>query len=302
LRVILGTSAQLASDAQVVDFLRFAMYRGINLSDIWLVDRRGSVAWAVLPVTSPGRTMVLFSPPHVAPTLQDTVAPDLVGRLLSDFQSRGIQLAQVLIDPADESVIHLYQRCAFQRLAELLYLNRDLRRTDAPVLPGNMHFISYSPERHALFARTISATYTDSLDCPALNGRRDIEDILAGHKAVGNFDPNTWFLLSDGDEALGASLLNRSPHSEAMELVYFGLVPLARGKGIGDLLMEHALHACTAANCRQITLAVDSRNTPALRLYRRHGLKDVCSRIAMMRDLRDLNATPVLNRSISSPS
>lgn len=270
------------------------MYRGINLSDIWLVDRRGCIAWAVLPVVSPGRTMVLFSPPHVAPTLQDTVGPDLVGRVIAEFWSRGIQLAQVLIDPGDESVIHLYQRCGFQRLAELLYLSRDLRRMAGPVLPGDYRIVSYSPEQHALFAQTISATYTESLDCPALNGRRGIEDIILGHKAVGNFDPATWFVLLDGDEALGISLLNRSPHSEAMELVYFGLVPGARGKRIGDLLMQHAFHASIAANARQITLAVDSRNVPALKLYRRHGLKQVCSRVALMRDLGELDRDEVV--------
>ncbi|HEX8524731.1 MAG TPA: GNAT family N-acetyltransferase [Tepidisphaeraceae bacterium] len=300
LRVILGSAAQLASDAQVVDFLRFALYRGINLDDLWLVDRRGQVAWAVLPVVSPGRTMVLFSPPHVAPTLQDTIAPHLIGHVLDEFRSRGTVLAQVLIDPADVSVISLYGRCGFQRLAELLYFNRDLRRHEAPTLPGRFHVITYSPERHNLFARAISATYTDSLDCPALNGRRDVEDIIAGHKAVGNFDASTWLMLLDRDEPLGVSLLNRSPHSEAMEIVYFGLVPLARGRGMGDLLMQQTLHTSVTANAKSLTLAVDSENVPALKLYKRYGLKEVCSRVAMMKDLREADRTPLPSMPISS--
>ncbi len=286
LRVILGSSSQLASDAQVVDFLRFAMYRGINLSDIWLADRRGTIAWAVLPVVSPGRTMVLLSPPHVAPTLQETIAPQLISHVLDDLGARGVHLAQALIDPGDSSVIHLYERVGFDRLAELLYLNRDLRRVDSPELVDGLHLVHYCPERHSLFARTISATYTDSLDCPALSGRRDIEDIIAGHKAVGHFDPVNWFCLLDRDEPLGISLLNHSPHSDAMELVYFGLVPLARGKGHGDLLMQHTLAAARTKNARQLTLAVDSRNMPALQLYQRHGLNPVCSRVAMLYDLR----------------
>jgi ribosomal protein S18 acetylase RimI-like enzyme len=36
----------------------------------------------------------------------------------------------------------------------------------------------------------------------------------------------------------------------------------------------------------ELSLAVDSRNTPALRLYYRHGFRRVGSRVAMVRDLR----------------
>jgi len=43
----------------------------------------------------------------------------------------------------------------------------------------------------------------------------------------------------------------------------------------------------------ELTLAVDSRNAPAMKLYFRHGLKRVGSRSAMIRDLRSLRASPV---------
>jgi ribosomal protein S18 acetylase RimI-like enzyme len=35
-----------------------------------------------------------------------------------------------------------------------------------------------------------------------------------------------------------------------------------------------------------LSLAVDSRNVPALRLYYRHGLRRIGSRTAMVKDLR----------------
>jgi len=288
LRLILGTASELASDEQVVDFLRFAMYRGIDVSDTWLAERRGCIVWAILPVMSPGRTMVLFSPPHVAPTLQDTAAPELIANVLAESRFHGVHLAQALIDPADVSVIALYERSGFERLAELRYLSRELRRVDQPQLPSAWHFQSYSPQTHAQFAETITATYQQSLDCPGLNGRREVEDILAGHKAVGTFDPKLWFVLSEGENIVGVVLLNRSPHTEAIELVYLGLIPAARGHKTGDLLMRHALWSASRANGRQLTLAVDSRNTPALKLYHRHGMTENCSRIALLRDLRDL--------------
>jgi L-amino acid N-acyltransferase YncA len=291
LRLILGTASELASDEQVVDFLRFAMYRGIDLTDIWLADRAGVIVWAILPIVSPGRTMVLFCPPHVAPTLQDTIAPQLIGGLLDNFRARGIHLAQVLIDPADRSLLALFERSGFERLAELIYLSCDLRKSKAPLLPAQYHWERYAADTHATFARTISATYTDSLDCPRLNGRRDVEDILAGHKAVGKFDPKLWFMLLENAEPVGVALLNRAPQTDGVELVYLGLTPRARGRGVSDLLMQHAIHEATTASGRQLTLAVDSQNAPALKLYHRHGLKQICSRIAMLRDLREPTAS-----------
>jgi len=290
LRLILGTPTDLASDEQVVDFLRFAMYRGIDLQSLWLAERRGVIVWAILPVYSPGRTLVLFSPPHVAPTLQDTIAPDLIARVLDDAAPHGTHLAQVLLDPDEQSVITLYQRAGFSRLAELMYLSRDLRRESAPDLPASFIARTYSSETHPLFIRAITASYNGSLDCPSLAGRRDIHDILAGHKAVGTFDPALWtVLLEHHHEPVGVSLLNRSPHSDSIELVYFGLVPSARGRGLSDVLLQHALHGAVKHNMRTMTLAVDSRNTPALKLYHRHNFRNVCSRVALLRDLREVS-------------
>jgi len=288
LRLILGTAGELASEEQVTDFLRFALYRHINLQDLYLAERRGVIVWAILPVVSPGRTMVLFCPGQVAPTLQDTIVPGLIARLLADFATRGVHLAQVLLDSSDSVVIRLFESIGFSRLAELLYLNRELRRLEQPTLPNGYRLLRYGPGVHSDFARTIAATYHQSLDCPALNGRRDMEDILEGHKAVGQFDANLWSLLCDGNVPIAVSLLNRSPHTEAIELVYFGLIPSMRGRGIGDLLMQHAFYTAHTANARYLTLAVDSRNLPALKLYRRHGLREVCSRIALLQDLREL--------------
>src|SRR5207302_922390 len=119
----------------------------------------------------------------------------------------------------------------------------------------------------ALFARAIADSYQSSLDCPDLNGVRDIKDVIAGHKASGEFDPAGWFVLLEAGEPRGALLLSHVPRTDAAELVYIGLVPSARGSGLGDLLMRQALWAVAAMRLARLTLAVDSRNDPALKLY-----------------------------------
>ena len=111
--------------------------------------------------------------------------------------------------------------------------------------------------------------------------------MIAGHKASGEFDPKLWFVLMENDSPIGALLLGRS-HGDAMELIYLGLVPEARGRGLGDWLMQLALHRMSAQRRGRLTLAIDSNNSPALALYHRHGMKEVATRVALLKDLRPL--------------
>src|SRR5205085_1102027 len=64
-RLILSTGAGAASDEQVLDFLSFAVERKFELSNIWIAVRGNHLVWTLLPVPSPGRTMLLFSPTYV---------------------------------------------------------------------------------------------------------------------------------------------------------------------------------------------------------------------------------------------
>jgi ribosomal protein S18 acetylase RimI-like enzyme len=307
LRLILGgPGGRRASDAQVVEFLAFALQRGIDLNEAWVVvDAAGRLAWAALPVTSPGRTMLVFAPPHVPTSgVGAELARPLVETLVRHHATRDVTLAQVLIDPHERAALRLFEGCGFARLAELIYLHRSApSAARLPALPDALAWRTYAPDTHTLFARGVSASYEGSLDCPALNGLRDIEDVLAGHQAAGEFDPALWFVLCErshdgrngngagagaaaGAAPLGALLLARSPRTDALELVYLGLTPGARGRGLGDLAMRHALAVVAREGAGSLSLAVDSRNAPALKLYYRHGLKRLTTRIALIRDLR----------------
>jgi hypothetical protein len=137
-----------------------------------------------------------------------------------------------------------------------------------------------------LFERAILQTYRQSLDCPGLNGLRDITDVIDGHRATGEFNPHFWHLLHRGEESLGVLLLSPMPQTDAVELVYLGLCPDARGQGLGDIMMKQANAMVLIAHRRRLTLAVDSINQPALKLYYRHGMHQIMKKIAMIRDLR----------------
>jgi mycothiol synthase len=287
LRLILGSAGRLAEESQVMDFIRFTTRRGAGLSDLQVVLVREHLVWAVLPMVSPGRTMLLFTAPVEFAGNHTSAIESTVEEICKHFASRDVQLAQMLLDPADEITIAAYKRCRFQHMAELIYLHRTLRKAPAPPpLPAHFQMHTYSAQTHSAFAAGILASYQNSLDCPPLNGLRDVQDIMAGHKAAGEFDPQDWFLLSLKDEPVGVLLLSRTLSADGMELVYLGLSPSVRGHGLGDYLMKVAEWRVCQRKLSRLTLAVDSMNEPALRLYYRHGMQRLTSKVALMRRLR----------------
>ena len=107
---------------------------------------------------------------------------------------------------------------------------------------------------------------------PELEGTRGLEDILAGHRAAGLFVPGAgnWGDVPGEPEAAAVLLLTEVPGRDAWEVIYLGLTPAARGRGLGRAVIRHALEA-GPGHAPILELAVDLRNTPAVRLYRSTG-------------------------------
>ena len=217
------------------------------------------------------------------------------------FAAKNFQLIQVLIDPAEQATVGMYTDRGFGPMAELIYMHRAFRKMAMPPLPVGARLLTYSESTHPLFAAGILATYEQSLDCPQLNGVRDIEDVILGHKSAGAFDPADWFVLMAGEEPIAVLLMTRVNNMDGMEIVYVGIKPASRGRGLGDYLVRLATGHATLRKCKHIALAVDAQNRPAISLYQRHGFERSTSRIALMRELnrrswRDVN---IRARSVS---
>ena len=288
-RLILSPPGASADAAAAREFLGLARERGIALDGLHVAGRRGRMLSAALPVLSPGRTMLILCPAGGQGKTADAATRQLIEPVCRDSAARGVTLAQSLIDPQDEALERIFVAEGFTRMAELHYLHvapPGPTEANGPELPPGMSWTTYADETGATFGRAILESYQNSLDCPALNGRRDVADILAGHRATGVFDPSTWFVLHEGERSLGVLLLSESLRSDAMELVYLGLAPAARGRGLGEVLMRQALAVTARRGLPRLCLAVDARNTPALKLYYRHGMQRIGSKVAMMRELR----------------
>jgi mycothiol synthase len=297
--MILGGFDSGISEETARDFLAYAKPRGLDQQLLQVATVNRTIIAAALPILSSGRTALLFTsrPVHSDSEAGENVSviPMLIEAVCAATVGLDIQLIQSLVDPSQETLQEDYLSCGFRTMAELIYLQALIRQSKpAPILPVNCYWEFYSQQNHDLFAAAILASYENSLDCPALNGVRSITDIIEGHKACGIFNPNHWMLLREKFETangwetrtLAVLLLTSSGHnSELMELVYLGVPAFARGRKIGDICMAQAFHLTSETNHRILSLAVDAKNIPALRLYYRHGMARVATKLAMMRDL-----------------
>jgi mycothiol synthase len=282
LRMILSSATGPADDGQVVTFAQGAKARGIDPARMLVAAISNHVIWCVLPVVFPGRTAIYLS--GTVSESQQPAARGAISTLLARHTEQGLRLAQVLLDPSESAARGFYETCGFAYLAELVYLEARAKDQELKT-PAGFELVNYSAGLHGEFVTAIQASYRDTLDCPGLNGVRSVEDVIAGHKAAGAFSEGFWFLAREGGEPRGVLLLSPVPPSDAMELVYIGLAPEARRRGLSDALMRLAFQTAARAGCVRLTTAVDSKNTPALRMYLRHGMHRIGSRVAMMKVL-----------------
>lgn len=250
-------------------------------------DPAGTMVSAGWLMPRAGRSGLLFLAPVAR---QRDVAP--VGRLVAGISrvaaDLGLVVVQALVDPERDTDCQALQAGGFHMLAQLDYLQRLKPQRVPPIdWPADVTVHPYHESRRDRFLAALAASYEQTLDCPGLCGMRQPGDILAGHMAVGQFDPQLWTLLEIDDQPAGVLLLNPVPEAKCVELVYLGLAVAARGRGLGRLLMQHALRQCADQTHPTLAVAVDRANTPATRLYRAHGFYRVASKLALVRQLTD---------------
>ncbi|MEM7284166.1 MAG: GNAT family N-acetyltransferase, partial [Pseudomonadota bacterium] len=85
-------------------------------------------------------------------------------------------------------------------------------------------------------------------------------------------------LAFDGDEAVGLANCLRSfstfKAAPVLNIHDFAVSPLARGRGIGQLLLKEIERIAKDQGCYKVTLEVLSENHPAKNLYKKFGFGD----------------------------
>ncbi len=245
------------------------------------------VTAAALSMRLPGDTAMVLVPAPGSGGIDSDKQVGLLAEVLAELARCGVCFVQALLERECPARAALVAACGFRRIATLTYMERAVSAPDGNAAgddadDGAVEWLSYGAQTHAQFAETLRETYEQSRDCPELTGLRQMEQVLASHKAAGPFDPALWELARIDGRIAGALLLSRLPRSPDVELVYMGVVPAARGRGVSHRLLRRAVGQCRRARAVRLHLAVDERNAPALAAYRRFGFVSVGRREAYL--------------------
>jgi len=237
---------------------------------LWFIRRGDRATGALLAELAAGRTAHVQAP-QIAPGEDESLRGRLLKAACDDLTLAGVRVVQSF-QTVDHGVeVTALTEAGFRHVNDLLYLVSLRGQFPTEVAANLLELVPFSEAEHARLADIILRTYAGSLDCPDLGNVRPIDEVLAGYRAAGKFDPAHWLIARHEDRDVGCLLLGRHDGESQMELVYLGVVAEARGRGLGIQLVRAAQRLAGADRCERLVTAVDAANRPAIAAYAAAG-------------------------------
>ena len=286
LRLLFGRFPAHEQSTRLEEALRNAERGSLNLDGLLLAeDGRQPVGAALVMKQEDG--VALVWPPVIACQTADVASTEraLMARVCEEADGIGAKLSQCLLTPEEVTEAELLQQHGFLHAADMFFLARSLTSIDCESSSSDSELFheNFSDANSDRYASVIEKTYQGSLDCPFLNGFRSGTDAIASHKLSGRFDPSGWRIFRHENEDIGVLLLNEHPDQDAIELVYFGIVPEFRGKGLGRRVLAEGVRVAAKTGRSVLFLAVDCGNSYANALYGELGFAELARRRVMIR-------------------
>ena len=214
----------------------------------------------------------------------------LLRRATECLDAQGVSLTQGLSDSDSGPEAVALAACGFEAAVVLLYLV-SLRGPFPQEEPrGDFTLEPYQSADWERLAQILQQTYIATLDCPTLHDDRNPEENLRGYEATGDSGTRWWRILRHQERDSGCLLLGDFPKFEQLELIYFGIVPDARGSGLGSNLVRWAQWLAGSLGRERLVLAVDEQNAPAIAIYAAHGFQAWQRRHIWLRPVRSGSA------------
>jgi mycothiol synthase len=232
----------------------------------------------VLAQIQSGKTALLW-PPRVIATTQVDVRP-LLQALLTALRNNGIEVVQALLLPTAKADRANLINAGFASAADLIYMTAERSSFPQHCPPSFLEWENIACD-DARLQRLVQATYQGSLDCPVIDGWRQIDDVLRGYRETGTFNPSLWWIAKANNQEVGCLILADYPETHQWELVYLGVHPAHRGNGWGEAMVLWMQHLALKQDVDRIILAVDAANHPALNIYGDCGFLEFDRRVAL---------------------
>jgi GNAT superfamily N-acetyltransferase len=211
----------------------------------------------------------LMFPPELADDADaDKTALRLVQAAVAHLKASGCSFCQLVLPTPDREKSAPFAAAGFVHLTDALILHRSLAEAP-PIRPGGIVSVACDPIRdRETLEGLIGEIGVGSLDCPELDVWRTPRSLLEGHRTAAGDHPAEWRLYEQSGKCVGAAFAFHDRDADCWELLFFGVVPEARGRGLGHAILQDVV-ARAATTAGAIRAAVDFRNAYAISTYGR---------------------------------
>lgn len=136
------------------------------------------------------------------------------------------------------------------------------------------HLRQYQPEDLFDHAEVLAQSFADSDDrmlFPVLGSKDGCLDLMSEIVRRWDFVPEATWLASDASGPVGTVQGLKSGSTGMIQNV--GVIPQARCKGLGKILLTSVIRGYAAAGIETVQLEVTANNVPAVNLYEAMGFK-----------------------------
>ncbi|MEW4562629.1 GNAT family N-acetyltransferase [Bremerella sp. JC770] len=280
-----GGRSRHAHRGRVTALLAAEKQGKISFDGLMTATRGNRVVSSIWCLSQPGRIGAIWGPGILADEA-DSTAHLLIRQAIQFAKQRDCHLLQSLVGQENRAAGNLLVSSGFQSITLLSHLEAVAEDVQAEPPRSDLKFRRCQDFRSEAFRTLVSQTYDSSLDCPELDGMRDVEDVLAGYYATSHQSTYNWYTLENDNEMMGVIITAHHSETQQLELIYFGLTPRFRKLGLGSEMIRFVLQLAQFLGCRSTITGVDQRNTPAMALYRHFGFEQFDSKELLLLPLR----------------
>lgn len=243
-----------------------------SLDGLFIAAQGTRIIATLWATRSPGRT-ALISPPGIQNSVAESAIDQLFIRVNEWLGEHRVGIGQAILQENDAADEARFDRHGFHYVTDLRYMYSPPNRFPTRQPETSLALGPYSETDSQKLIDVIERTYVETLDCPALNGKRPWEDVLEGYRKTGDSGTEFWWMVTCEDRPAGCLLMTEHASFGQMELIYMGIVPEFRGRDFGRQLVSLGLWQASQRDQRGVVLAVDVKNEPAVRIYEQVGFQ-----------------------------